>query len=141
MKKFLLACLVSLIAPLAGLAQGSILEAPPPDTSLAALQERTSTRILNLSRAGYDQLVRLQREGIQLVWKNRDGLTPQQVCDGLGTKAAKVFAVHAALTDALVAAQTADGIPVNVATPTHAFTVNEDGTVTIGVSLEVPLSP
>lgn len=141
MKKFLtLLALVALaVLPSVAQAQDSVLN-PTVDTSVEAKQARAATRVLTASKSGYSQLLRLQKEGIELVWKSRDGLTPQQVCDGLGTKAGKIFAIHAALTDALIAAQQADGIAINVALPTNAFTINPNGTVTISEAPYVPPS-
>lgn len=132
--------LILILAPLAfavGLSAQSLLT-PAADTSIEATQARAAQRIGQLTAAGYDQLVRLQREGIDLVWRNADGLTPQQVCDALGTSAAKVFAIHSALTQALVSAQQADGIPVSVALPTHEYVINPDGTVSVAAD---PLAP
>jgi len=136
---FVCSILALALAPSAAQAQESILQ-PSTDTSLAGKQERASKRVVMLAQSGYSQLARMQKQGIDLVWHNSEGLTPQQVCDALGTKAGKIFAIHAALTDALIAAQTADGVPVDVALPTNAFTVNPNGTVTILTTPYVPPS-
>lgn len=114
---------------------------PSQDTSLEAKQTRAAARIKSLTSQNYQQLLRAQKSGIDLVWRNSEGLTPQQVCDALGTSAGKIFAIHGTITDALVAAQTADGVAVNVALPTNAFTVNQDGTVTVSSEPYAPPSP
>jgi hypothetical protein len=109
-----------------------ILTPPPaPTLTAAAKQARLLVRVQSLTRSGYAQLKRLQSDGVTLIWHNPDGLTPQQACDALGASAAKLFGYHGTLTTALAAMQQADGIPIDVALPTNAFTVNPDGTVTV----------
>lgn len=62
------------------------------------------------------------------LWHNPSGLTPQQVCDLLGTDATTLFTFKAALESA-----TATILPsLTLLADPHAHTVNQDGTVTIG---------
>lgn len=88
--------------------------------------------IRRLAKLGWRRLLELHSDGLQLVWDNNRGLTPQQVCDGLGTDAANAFAFHRALGEFLVAAAAREGVTLNLPMPKKGFTVNLDGTVTIG---------
>lgn len=62
-----------------------------------------------------------------LVWRNPMGLTAQQVLDSFGTSAVSLFVYMNAIQTALNTIQ--PGICPQV--PLQAFTMNQDGTVTI----------
>lgn len=76
-------------------------------------------------------LCTIQREGIDMVWSSKTGLTPQQVCDSLGTDAGSVFGFHGILSDAIIQAAQAEGFAPDIKYPTNKFTINPDGTVTV----------
>src|SRR3954466_14335177 len=73
------------------------------------------------------------------VWKNPLGLTPQEVCDAMGTEAATAFALMAALEQLLTSAMQAAGMDDKIIAstlgaikPANVKTVaNPDGTMTI----------
>ena len=94
-------------------------------------QAAVASSIKRTAVVNYQQLVRIQKEGIRTVWNNPYGLTPQQVCDALGTDAVKVFDIHGVLTDAIVQIADRDGVTPDVALPKKNFTRNQDGTVTV----------
>ncbi len=67
------------------------------------------------------------------VWDNQQGLTPQEVMDALGTNAADLFQLSALLVTTVNTAKpgTLDG------EQPYEFTINPDGTVTVGAKKEV----
>ena len=71
--------------------------------------------------------------GYDIVWTNKNGRTPQQACDALGTSAAKTFRMHGALGSFIKATAALEGKNPNLRDPTWAFTLNGDGTVDIHV--------
>lgn len=101
-----------------------------PTPSVVAITERAVERIKDLSKSAFEDLVRVQREGIDSVW-NHPTLTPQQIVDGLGDNALKVFQFHGGLTDYIKTIAAVDGVSVELKYPSNAFTVNEDGSITI----------
>lgn len=116
----------------------SLLNPEPVEPTLEEKQAQVADRIKRMAATGFRQLSQIQAQGIQTVWNNPRGLTPQQVCDALGTDAGLIFQMHGQLTDAAVAMATADGLEYTPALPTNAFTVNEDGTVTVLETEYVP---
>ena len=105
--------------------------------------DRIRDAIRALSRRTFGAMLDAQRQGIDLLWHGQSqglhALTAQQVCDGLGTEAVKVFDFHAALTEFVLTQAAADGVTVEVKWPTYAFTRNQDGTVAIDT--ETPYTP
>ena len=93
--------------------------------------QRAVENIKRMAAQNYQMLVQAQRQGIQVVWENPQGLTPQQVVDGLGTSAVKIFDLHAQLTEAIIDIAAIDGVTPEIALPKKNFTRNSDGTVTI----------
>jgi hypothetical protein len=77
------------------------------------------------------QFVNNINQGFQLIWQNQMGLSPQEVCDALGTDARGVFERHAATAQFLVTQ--APAIAALLATVPDGYTIsyNEDGTVVI----------
>ena len=62
-----------------------------------------------------------------LVW-NHPTLTPQQVFDGLGSRSANLFQLASLCASTIEAA-----LPnTPLVQPTYAYTINPDGTVTVG---------
>jgi hypothetical protein len=78
--------------------------------------------ILETTRETYNQLVNVQRRGIDMVWNN-PSLTPQEIVDALGEDAVKVFEFHGALTTFVQQLATAANVDVDLKTPTNAFSV------------------
>ena len=110
-----------------------------PVTAASSTDDRKADVARQLSDAEfvYRQTFTLyfQRQ-MQLFWNNPTGLTPQDVSDALGTKAAASFTAFAFLRQALVAAwqaagETDDRINKLLPYPTVPFTINGDGTVSI----------
>jgi hypothetical protein len=91
--------------------------------------KRISNNIKSISSRTYNDLVRVQKTGIDSVWKNRE-FTPQEIIDALGDDAIKIFDVHGKLTDYLVSISAIDGVDYVPALPTNAFIV-EDGKITV----------
>lgn len=112
------------------LLQNNKLPANPLVPSKEKLVDITVSRIKNLSLETFKTLIKAQREGINDVWHNPK-LTPQEVIDGLGDKAIKVFQFHGGLTDYIKAIAAADGVEVDVKYPTNAFTIDQDGKITV----------
>lgn len=83
-----------------------------------------------MAKSNYIALCRMQKEATRLVWNNPD-LTPQQACDALGDKAARLFIAHGAITRALMATAQADGVEPDIMLPSNDMQINEDGTVTV----------
>ena len=119
--------------------------APTPPTTVQ-LQAQLQQQVKNKASQAFQQMVRQQNDGINAIWHNPNGLTPQQAVDALGTDAARIFAAHGALTNAVVAAVSADNaamtalnpayVPVAapILKPTFTWTVNSNGTITIGTT-------
>jgi septation ring formation regulator EzrA len=121
----------SILQPVAG--GGTSAENTPP--SVEARQNWAKRQTEAQARHQYQQLCEMQKRGIQQMWHNNSGLTPQQFIDAFGNKGAKMLALHAALTECIVKIAAVDGVTPGIELPTHAFTANADGTVTI---LETP---
>lgn len=62
------------------------------------------------------------------VWNDPNGLTPQQVCDALATNAGQLFLLASSLKT-LVNSAKSNAITL---TEPNQFTIDQDGTVTIG---------
>lgn len=104
-----------------------ILQSPGAELTPAQLAVE---RIQRITTETWAAMVRAQNDGIAAVWEN-DNCTPQEVCDELGEDAVAIFDYHAALTKLIVTQAAIDGITPPVKLPTHAFTRNPDGTVTV----------
>lgn len=102
-----------------------------------AQQVREQAALLAPQRAStlgtrmFMQLVEIQRKSISFVWNHPRGLTPQEVCDALGTEAGKAFQIHGLFTQAILDIAAVDEVTPDIALPDKAFTVNQDGSVTI----------
>lgn len=94
-------------------------------------KQQCSNRMKGIAQQQYTQLCRMQKEGINMVWNNSSGLTPQEVCDSIENKAAVLFTLHGALTECIVAIAAATDITPDISLPTKGFTKNADGTVTV----------
>lgn len=104
-------------------------------TSIVIDKERAITRtvnqINNIALETFNSLVESQRRGIESVWSNKY-LTPQEVIDALGENAIKIFQFHGALTDLITTIADADGIVVDLKSPSNAFTIDPvSGSITV----------
>ena len=110
----------------------NIATAPAIDSrTLDQKKEQCTNRLKSMAQQQYTQLCRMQKEGINMVWDNPSGLTPQEVCDAIEDKASVLFTIHGALTKGIIAIATATGITPDISLPAKAFTKNDDGTVTV----------
>lgn len=89
-------------------------------------------RVREIARRSFSDLCKIQREGMNFLWDHPAGITPQEVCDSLGEEAGDAFALHGALTQGILDIAAAGGGTPDIIVPPNAFTINEDGTVTIG---------
>jgi hypothetical protein len=99
---------------------------PPTKEQLLAGKARN---IKTITARAYEQLIKIQQEGIEVFWKDRR-LTPQEIATAMGEDAVKVFQFHGFLTDCIKSIAVADGIEPELSTPTNAFEV-VDGTLVI----------
>jgi hypothetical protein len=104
-------------------------ENPTPTT------EQKQTRVRNrVKRMSTDLLTRIKsqhQEIMQAVWNNPAGLTPQQVMDAFGSEAAELFQLSDQLLTMLGNVKPDDPYLEEAAAP-YNYTINDDGTVTIG---------
>lgn len=112
------------------LLQNDKLPTNPTQPSKERLVAISVSKIENISKETFRSLIRAQREGINAVWHN-PRLTPQEIIDGLGDKAIKVFQFHGGLTDYIKTIAAADGVEVDLKYPTNAFTIDQDGKITV----------
>lgn len=99
------------------------------ETLTPAQQEAINIR--NNALRSFNDLKAMQLSPINVMWRNNKKLTPQEICDALGTDAAVAFISHGKLTNFLVELAATLGINYTPALPTKNFTINQDGTVTI----------
>jgi hypothetical protein len=111
-------------------------QTPPTPTKEIKLK-RSVSRIKELSVNSYKTISEIQKQGISLLWEHPE-LTPQEIIDELGENAVKVFQYHGALTEYLVTLATLEGINPDIKLPPNAFTVNQDGTITVSEDPYVP---
>jgi hypothetical protein len=104
------------------------------DTYSLTTTEQTAASLRKISEYLFAQMRQSYAAAYKLVWSNSSGLTPQQVCDALGTDAAQLFAGAAKLSEllAMVAPSAASLSNVQLSCPAgYSYTANADGTVTI----------
>ncbi len=93
--------------------------------------QNTTRRIKEMSKNCYANLVKTQRDGIDLMW-NHQHLTPQEIIDELGVDVFKIFHFHAKLTQFISELAQFDGSTVELKYPTNSFTMDFNaGTVTV----------
>ena len=85
-----------------------------------------TAEIAGLNTKGLDALKSISLSSFNLVWNNPNA-TPQQIFDGFGTNAYKLFDI-AGKTFSFIASIDSTFLPP---TPPKAFTINQDGTVTV----------
>lgn len=106
----------------------------PVEPTLAEKQTRVSRRIKQKSTETLFGLIGTYTELMQTVWQNPAGLSPQQVFEGLGTDASQLFSLATVLVTTVNTVQPGtlvDAHPYN-------YTINEDGTVTVGDPVVAP---
>lgn len=108
-----------------------ILDLPPSQdpTTLENKKQRTALVIRNSVLMLFAQMKNGYEQNHTQVWENPDGLTPQQVCDALGSDAVELFTLASVLANTVNHAKP-DTITGSVPDGVTA-TPNEDGTVTI----------
>lgn len=91
-------------------------------------QDRVKTQIARKSYETFQGMIGSYNDIKERVWNNPQGLSPQEVFDALGTNSAELFQLSALLVATVnsAAPDTLDG------SQPYAFTVNGDGTVTVG---------
>lgn len=93
--------------------------------------KNTVNRIKELSKNCFNNLVKTQRDGIDIMWDHQH-LTAQEIIDELGADTFKVFHFHAKLTQFITELAQFDGSSVELKYPTNSFTMNlSAGTVTV----------
>lgn len=98
--------------------------------------QRQANIIKAFCKKAYEDITRLQKMGIDMVWSHPE-LTSQEIVNALGEDAAKIFQYHGALTTYLVNLAATEGVDPDIKLPTNAFTV-ENGSITI---LDEPYIP
>jgi hypothetical protein len=86
-------------------------------------------RLVQMARMSYQQMAQAYNQGARIFWQNPNGVTPTQIAEKLGNKAAEVFTLHYLLGQ-LLAGVKPESIAEGAALIGTA-TLNEDGTVTI----------
>ena len=94
-------------------------------------QTRVNNRIKRLSVDTLNHIKAQHREMMQAVWNNPAGLTPQQVMDAFGSEAAELFQLSDQLLTMLGNVKPDDPYLAEAEAP-YNYTINDDGTVTIG---------
>ena len=111
---------------------------PSANNTLADRQARVALRLSQRMVGGEAQLLANFRGLYLEVWKNGDGLTPQQVCDALGARAANLFVIAGTMANALYQIDPAGlGSMVSVP-PGYAVAIHADGTVAITAAAPTP---
>lgn len=104
----------------------------PQELTLEQKQELVKKRIAKKSYETLQGLIGAYGDIKTMVWNNQQGLTPQEVFDALGTNGAELFQLSGLLVQTVNAAKPG---AINPAQP-YEFTINEDGTVTVGNPVE-----
>jgi hypothetical protein len=111
-----------------------------PDPAASAPADNLLALLNSSSIRTKQAMIEMQQLGIKGLWRHKT-LTPQQVCDALGSGSAARFVFQGILTTALMQMQGAERalqgegetpIDYGLLWPSKQWTVNPDGTVTIG---------
>lgn len=109
----------------------NILPKTPQSPDKQQLLKQVSNRIINFAEETFNNCVRSQREGVDLVFNNPN-LTAQEILDHLGEKAIKVFQYHEQLTDFIAQIAKTDGVNVELKKIPQSYTVNlSAGSITL----------
>jgi len=90
-------------------------------------QATAVARLKTINTDVFNYLVKQFTTAYDVVWNNKDGLTPQQVLDAVGTDATQLFIVSGKTQD-LVNTVVPNTLPQ---TALQVPTFNQDGTVTL----------
>lgn len=92
-------------------------------------------RVLDIIPLTLDSMKTLYYQSMSLVWDQEADVGPAEVLENAGTEAAELFSGGASLLNFILQHDPDwDNYPV----PTHEFTINPDGTVTLGALLNPP---
>ena len=108
----------------------NLLTDTPPNQTQEQIVEAIVNSINHISSRTYKDLINIQRTGINIIWNNSKA-TAQEIIDGLGENALPAFQFHGALTDLLVTISESANIDYTPALPTNAFTVDNQGNITV----------
>lgn len=84
-----------------------------------------ANNIVSTTRETFNNLISVQRKGIEFVWKNPN-FTPQEILNELGDKAPAIFAMHRELSEFITDVAAANNVQVDLKQPTHNFTLSGD---------------
>jgi hypothetical protein len=98
-----------------------------PERTIEDTKRDTKASIGAIGLASLTALAYEHKRTFDMVWHNEDGLIPQDVMDAYGNEAYLLF-VNSKATQDFLAATLPD---YEALLPPVAFTINEDGTVTI----------
>jgi hypothetical protein len=107
-----------------------------PISPLTAAQ-KTAARLNHLVEVVVGNLRVAHSEGIQWIWDNPEGLTPQEAVDALGVDAVEAFRQHGLITLALLSFDPT----IELSWPKKEWDENVDGSVTITATDYVPPTP
>ena len=79
--------------------------------------------IVNTTCETFNDLVSVQRRGIDLVWADVS-FTPQEILNELGDRAPAIFAMHRELSEFITDVAAANNVKVDLKQPTHNFTLS-----------------
>lgn len=101
----------------------------PTQAQLAQLQRNfLEQSFVLLTKAPYNMFL-MWKSGVELIWKNSQGLTPAQVVTFLGTSAVELFSMSADF--AALLEKHSPGITADVVALIGPFTPNSDGSITV----------
>lgn len=100
------------------------------ELTLEAKQEKLRNRVSRQSQQTFQGLRNTYTEIFNSMWNNRQGLTPQEAFDALGTEAGELFKFAGIMLATLEAAKpgSTDDLPKG---DTSKYTINQDGTVSV----------
>jgi hypothetical protein len=93
------------------------------------LLNRAVNQLSQMARETFNQMVRTQRRGIEIVWENPN-LTAQEILSQFGENGQKLVSFHAKLTQLIYEASVMDGVQVELKFPTNAMEF-DNGVVTV----------
>lgn len=100
------------------------------------LAEQSAKQIIDQTRQTFHQITDSFNDGTVLFWSNPYGLKPSEIAEALGPNAVEVFRLHYALGQ-FIASIKPEAIS-NSLSLVGQFTMNEDGTVTVIESDNLP---
>lgn len=101
-------------------------------TRLAYLRKRVQAT-QNTIPNSLDSLKSLYERGMSLAWEQEGDIGPVELFESLGTDGAELFINGVKLLEFILSQDPDWDYP----TPTHKFTINEDGSVTINEPVDV----